>query len=108
MLFRKVSPILCTVKSKISNIKVSSYKNVYEKIKNDKFFYLFLVPGVIGGIGGGGIGFYSGYKATKKDRFTTNVVSSCFHLICGCYLGFVGGLIWPLTLTVFTLRQIDE
>jgi len=99
--------LLFNIKNKFSNINIPSYQNLYRKIQNDKFFYLIIFPSNIGGIIGGGIGFYEGYISTKNDSFGKNVICSYGASVIGYCTGIIGGALWPISITVFLLIQIE-
>ena len=71
--------------------------------KNQEGF--FLIPAVIGAQIGGVYYSYAGYKSTKNEDFTYNMVTTIAQGCSGYCFGGLCGFLWPVSTLVLIGRR---
>ena len=81
--------------------------NFLKSVKVNRSSILF-IPAIIGAHIGGIYGSYNGYKISKKDEFSTNILMTIGGGYMGVISGSLLGLIWPITGIVYIARNFDK
>lgn len=85
---------------------ISNHENTFlTDFRSYPYYYTSIIPSFIGGVIGGIFGSIEGFKKSHKDTIFMNCISTLGEGFLGICIGFYGGLLWPLTISVMTARQ---
>jgi len=90
---------------KYSNVSSKQQNTFLSEIQKYPFYYTYYIPCFIGAGIGGIFGSIEGFKRTHKDTIFMNCISTFGEGCVGICIGFYGGLLWPLTISVMIARH---
>ena len=73
---------------------------------NDQLERLVMFPASVGGVCGSLWGANEGFKYSKHEIFVVNVGVTGSGVVWGYWLGFIGGVIWPVSTMVVIGRML--